>query len=210
LYSLCAIYRLDFGEVLSWYGVRTSQLPVELPGPGSPATHVVWASPENGAATARVTESDLSLEPGSTSFLGHLQRWGGCSIPTLDGANGRNYRYGYIGLNDWSMYPVLQPGSLVAIDDRHRKIASGGWNHEFDRPIYFLEHRDGFACNWCTLAGGNLIVLSHPASQVPPVVYRYPNDIEVVGQVAGIAMLLNSRKPHGPHWRAAQAASPGR
>src|SRR5579862_5230507 len=28
LYSLCAVYRLDFEEVLSWYGISLSELPM--------------------------------------------------------------------------------------------------------------------------------------------------------------------------------------
>src|SRR5277367_5231216 len=44
LYSLCAIYRLDLDEVLSWYGVVVDQLPsdaslIELPG-----THIIGFS----------------------------------------------------------------------------------------------------------------------------------------------------------------------
>ncbi len=41
LYSLCAIYRLDLDEVLSWYGVVTNQLPSDASLIELPRTHVV-------------------------------------------------------------------------------------------------------------------------------------------------------------------------
>ena len=35
------------------------------------------------------------------------------------------------------------------IDETQRKVVNSGWANEFDRPIYFLEHRQGYACGWC-------------------------------------------------------------
>jgi len=116
----------------------------------------------------------------------------------LDSLDLREYRYGLIGLEDWSMYPILQPGSLVAIDESRRKIASSGWTNEFDRPIYFLEHRGGWVCGWCALLDDRLLVLPHPASHRAPLMFEYPNEIDVIGQVAGVAMLLESRRRATP------------
>ena len=86
---------------------------------------------------------------------------------------------------------VIQPGSLIVIDETRRKILDSGWTTEFDRPIYFLEHRNGYACGWCTLKQQQLIVLAHPSSLQEPEVYRFPDEIEVIGQVTGIAMTLD-------------------
>ena len=95
------------------------------------------------------------------------------------------------------MYPILQPGSLVLIDESKRKVAQSGWTNEFDRPIYFLEHRDGYLCGWCSLSGSRLMLHPHPASQESPSLYQYPAEVEVIGQVSGVAMLLEWRKrPH--------------
>jgi hypothetical protein len=91
------------------------------------------------------------------------------------------------------MYPILHPGSLVLIDQNRRKIAVDGWTSELDRPIYFLEHRDGYRVGWCTDVAGHLLWQPHPAAQQPPVLFDY-SDIDVVGQVTGVAMLLESRK----------------
>jgi hypothetical protein len=92
------------------------------------------------------------------------------------------------------MYPILHPGSLVAIDQNRRKIASSGWTSEFDRPIYFLEHRGGCVCGWCSLSDNRLLVQSHPASHRAPLVFEYPKEIDIIGQVIGVAMLLESRR----------------
>ena len=106
------------------------------------------------------------------------------------------------------MYPILQPGSLVAIDESRRKIASSGWTNEFDRPIYFLEHRGGWVCGWCVLSDDRLLVLPHPASHRAPLMFEYPNEIDVIGQVAGVAMLLESRRRRHARTSSAPAKSP--
>ena len=41
LYTLCAIYRLDFDEVLRWYGVPSEQLPGDAAQFPSRATHLI-------------------------------------------------------------------------------------------------------------------------------------------------------------------------
>jgi hypothetical protein len=114
----------------------------------------------------------------------------------LNAVEAREYRYGWIGLEDWSMYPVLHPGSVIAIDENQRKILAGGWLSEYDRPIYFFELRAGFRCGWCTLDGSRLILEPHPASQMPAQVLECPREIEVIGRVVGVAMKLRIRKHH--------------
>ena len=80
---------------------------------------------------------------------------------------------------------------LIEAADTKRRIMNNGWTSEFDRPIYFLEHRDGYLCGWCTLRDGTLIVQPHPASLGEPKSYRYPDEIEVIGQITQVAMNLD-------------------
>jgi hypothetical protein len=117
--------------------------------------------------------------------------WGKLPLAFLNALENKKFRYAFIGLEDWNMYPLIQPGALIIIDESRRKIMNSGWTNEFERPIYFLEHRDGFACCWCTLSDETLVLQPHPASPCPPQVFKYPQDIDVVGQVTGVAMLLN-------------------
>src|SRR5204862_2358729 len=104
----------------------------------------------------------------------------------------RRHRYGMIGMEDWSMYPLLHPGSLILIDEGKRSIASGGWTSEIDRPIYFLEHRGGFLCGWCTVLDTWVLVQPHPASQQKPRILEAA-EIDVIVLVSGVAMLLQPK-----------------
>lgn len=194
LYSLCAIYKLDLPEVLSWYGVPSDQLGGDAANVHLHVTHEFHFSGSGDAPVPQALNSEIDLE--RTTFLSHLiRRWGKIPFSLLNGLDLRKHRYGFIGLSDWAMHPILPPGSLVLIDDSRRKIAKTGWTNEFDRPIYFLEHRDGYFCRWCTLAGDRLTLHAHPGSHEDPVVFRHPAEIEVVGQVTGVAMLLEWRRP---------------
>jgi hypothetical protein len=138
---------------------------------------------------------DPGLDPSKTTFLTRMiQRWGTLPLMLLSGLDLRNHRYAFIGTEDWSMYPLLHPGSLVMIDETRRKIANSGWTSELERPIYFLEQRDGYTCGWCSLEGNQLVVLPHPASHCNPKVFSHPSEIEVIGQVVGIAMHLDQAR----------------
>ena len=90
------------------------------------------------------------------------------------------------------MDPLIRPGSLVLVDPDRREVLNSGWNNEFDRPIYFVDIRKGYTCSWCLLEEGHLILQSHPLSSARPRVLRYPAEAEVVGQVVGLAMRLDS------------------
>ena len=92
------------------------------------------------------------------------------------------------------MHPMIRPGSFVQIDEGKRHIKNEDAANEFDKAVYFIEHRAGFRCGWCTVQEGLLIVQSHPASSVAPEVYKYPGEAEIVGQVVGLAMRLDQAK----------------
>ncbi len=99
------------------------------------------------------------------------RRWGKMPLNYLVGPEQRHLNYGFVGQADWSMYPVLHPGSLVLIDQNRQKIAADGWTSEHDRPIYFLEHREGYRVGWCSHVSGRLLL--EPASFGAPGGRRY-------------------------------------
>lgn len=192
LYSLCAIYRLNIQEVIEWYGVPIASMPVDAAFAEVPSTHLMKFS----AGTQGDVLLPISLDPGidlrRTSYLSRMiQRWGKLPVILMNALELVDHRYGYIGTEDWFMYPLLQPGSLVMIDETRRKVVNSGWANEFDRPIYFLEHRQGYACGWCYLTDDHLVLQAHPASVSTPQVYVYPKDIDIIGQVTGVAMILD-------------------
>jgi transcriptional regulator with XRE-family HTH domain len=193
IYTLCVIYRLDYEEVLRWYGVPRELLESEACEIGHRDTHAVHFT-QNCQVTVPLP-ADCEIDLDKTTFLSHLiRRWGRMPLSFLNGVDLKQYRYGFIGLDDWSMYPILTPGSLVAIDQSRRKIASGGWTNELDRPIYFFEHRSGYLCGWCTPMGESLLIQPHPSSQQAPQICEFHTDVDVIGQVIGVAMLLESHK----------------
>lgn len=197
LYSLCAIYRLDLPEVLEWYGISLGGLPADGTLVDVPQTHPVSSitSARNGRDSTELLiplALDPGLDPRKTTYLARMiQRWGKLPLFYLESLGLKDQRYALIGTEDWFMYPMLQPGTFVSIDETQRKIANSGWSNEFERPIYFFEHRQGFACGWATLNGDQLILSPHTLSGASPLVYNYPTDIETVGQVTGIAMRLD-------------------
>jgi transcriptional regulator with XRE-family HTH domain len=193
IYTLCAIYRLDYDELLRWYDVPRSLLESDAVQIGLPGTHAVQFAQIGHATVPRMEDCEVDLK--KTTFLSQLVRqWGRMPLNFLNDLDLKSYRYGFIGLDDWSMYPVLHPGALVAIDQSKRKIAAGGWTNELDRPIYFLEHRGGYLCGWCSTMGERLLVQPHPASSQQPAIFESDAGIDVIGQVVGVAMILESRK----------------
>lgn len=193
LYSLCAIYRLDVIEVLEWYKVNLASLAADAAAIDIQKTHALGFL-TNGHGEIQVP---LALDPGvdlrKTTYISRLiQRWGKLPLMLIQGMDLKDKRYAFVGSDDWSMFPILHPGSLVLVDETRRKIAPSGWTNEWDRPIYFLEHRDGWSCGWCSQTNRGLILLSHPASNTPPVVYS-ENEAEVIGQVTAVAMHLGRR-----------------
>jgi transcriptional regulator with XRE-family HTH domain len=196
LYALCAIYRLDPLEVLQWYGVDVSNLAADATLTPLERTHSVDFGRSLGHGSAVFP---LALDPGvdvtQTTYLSRLiQRWGTLPLMLLNRLDFKHQRYAFIGTEDWSMHPILPPGSLVMVDEKKRKVEPSGWITEFERPIYFLEHRDGYVCSWCSLESGRLTTLPHPSSTQTPSVYVHPDEIEVVGQVIGVAMRLDVMK----------------
>ena len=192
LYALCAIYRLDFDQVLGWYGVPRQELASEALQVGLDSTHPVQLAPDPAISVPLGLDTEIDME--RTTLLSHLiRRWGILPFNIWQKSDLKRHRYGWIGLQDWSMYPILTPGSLVVVDESLRKIATGGWVNEFDRPIYFLEHREGYICGWCMLHDGQLVIQHHPASHQKPVSFAFPGGIDVIGQVTGVALRLDNR-----------------
>lgn len=195
LYSLCAIYRLELSDVLSWYGISLAALPGDAALIAHGRTHMIGFRPEEGEV-----QVPLALDPGidlsRTVFLSRIiQRWGTLPLMLLNHTDLRSLRYGFIGTEDRFMNPLIPPGALVVIDESRRRIATSGWSNEFERPIYFLEHREGYRCGWCSLKDGQIAVQPHPASHCDPEIYAYPDQIEVIGQVTRVAMIIDHPGP---------------
>ncbi len=194
LYSLCAIYGLDWSEVLEWYGIKIGSLPGDSALSVNPQTRLVNQS-LSGIEQIDIPELSTTQDLRKTFFLSReIAHWGPIPLVLLNSLNLGKQKYAFLGTDDWSMYPILVPGSFLQIDETKTKIRQESWIHEIERPIYFLEHREGYRCAWCTQADKMLILQPHWSAQEAPQVYRFPGEVEVVGQVVGVAMRLATGK----------------
>jgi transcriptional regulator with XRE-family HTH domain len=196
LYSLCAIYRLDLKEVLRWFGIPLDDLMLDSSQIVIGETHLVGFETQRDDDLMVPLALSKEVDWVETGYLGRsLEQWGRFPVESLQHLNLGKFRYGFIGSEDWSMYPILAPGSFIQIDESRRKIAADGWADEFERPIYFLEHRNRYFCSWCCEAANSLILLSHPSFNKPAEVLRFPAEVEVIGQVVGVAKRLDQGRP---------------
>jgi hypothetical protein len=124
-----------------------------------------------------------------------VEQWGSVPLGYLANLSQDKYMYGYVGSEDFTMYPLLPPGTFLQVDEARNKIEQALWRSELERPIYFVETRDGYTCCWCSLKGNDIVLHSHPLSPVPVRVLRHPREAEVIGQVVGIALKLGEWRP---------------
>jgi hypothetical protein len=89
------------------------------------------------------------------------------------------------------MMPILRPGSIVLVDTSVRRIADIDWSSEYDRPMYFVEVREGYRCGWFHQDGPRLVMQPHPLSRCMPEWWRTPDEAEIVGRVVGVVTRLN-------------------
>ncbi len=190
LYSLAIVYRKSFRELLSWYGVHLDLAVSDLEIGAPPRSHLSQALATTGAIQIPI-RMDPSFDLRKTLNFGRMiEQWGTVPLAYLEQFSKVDFTYGYIGSEDLTMYPILPAGSFIQVDEARDKVLEGGWRSEYERPIYFVETREGHTCCWCTLGREEIILQPHPLSPVAPRVLRYPQEAEVVGQVVGVAMRL--------------------
>lgn len=198
LYSLSVIYRRDLRELLAWYGVDVDDIASDLSVIEPAKSHRVEALQANTKVFMPV-RLDPAFDPQKTVNLGRMiEQWGTMPLGFLSDFAKTDYTYGYIGTQDFTMYPILLPGSFIQVDEGKNEVINGVWRSEYERPIYFVETREGYTCSWCTLKRDQLVLQAHPLSPVPVRILTYPRDGEVVGQVVGVAMKLGDWRPAQP------------
>jgi hypothetical protein len=186
LFALTTIYHLDFVEVLSWFDLPVAEMfreGGEFPGL---RTHP--------AAAPLAIRLPVRLDPGfdprkTDDFTRRVESWGFLEPKLLNGD--RRYGLAYVGLDDHTMEPLIRPGSLLLVDPTQSEVSSSGWTNEFDRPVYFVDARNGYRCAWCQRSRDCLVLQPHPLSHCAPEVLRCPEQAEVIGQVVGLAMRWN-------------------
>jgi transcriptional regulator with XRE-family HTH domain len=140
LFTLSAIYRINFVDLLLFFGIdldqiNTARLAVKLP-----RTHLV---PSEIYDTERRVSFPVRFDPGAriedTNLLSRMvQTWGEIPIAFVQNLGLRTNLYGFIGMDDYTLYPMIRPGAFVQIDDQDTKIQTESWENEFERPIFFF------------------------------------------------------------------------
>lgn len=178
-FSLCATYRVPFAEILRLCGVDVDDAAEyqHIANPNLTELLPETNSPDNHPGLTLIG----TLSNSTTSLI--------AEVPTSKNKlrDDMHVRYGYIGLNDDTMYPLIRPGSIVEIDTRQRKVptTSRHLTSQFEKPIFFVELRDGFAFGWCTMQSRKLVITPHPSSRTLQRNFAYPRDVEIVGRVVG-------------------------
>lgn len=193
-YSLAAIYRRPMRALFQLYGIDQDAIGSEWSSSEPANSHLVTLESEETACNV-----PIKLDPGfdlrETSDLGRMvQQWGPVPFSMLSHLASQEYTYAFIGTEDYTMYPILQPGSFVQVDESEgrRRVVERQWRSEYERPIYFVETRDGFTCCWCSIRLNALVLQPHPLSPAQVRILKHPQEAEVIGQVVGVAMRIGN------------------
>lgn len=190
LYALAAVYGKDLTDLLRFYGLNLDNLAQDAAEFHRPKTGFFGRF--RPAAVRMPVQLDPGFDPRQTTNFGRLiAKWGMVSAAFLATFEGSHYTFGYIGTEDRSMYPLLLPGSFVQVDESRRRVIERPWASEYERPIYFVETREGHACSWCSIEGIHLVLHPHPMSADRVRIFRNGSEAEVVGQVVAFAMRLD-------------------
>jgi transcriptional regulator with XRE-family HTH domain len=197
LFTLSAVYGRSFVELVSFYLDLEGLAAYRLHVPIAYTREVALESYEENRAVEFPVRFDPGFPAGKTALVSRLvEVWGEVPVAVLQSLNIRKQRYGFIGLEDFTMYPLLRPGSFVQIDDQQKPQAHISYRSEYERPIWFLELRSGYICSWCELERDRIISIPHPLSPCRTREFPYPNEAEIVGRVTAVAArIVNSLDP---------------
>jgi transcriptional regulator with XRE-family HTH domain len=192
LYSLSVIYGRQYEKLATFFNVPVDEAEKDHKALSFPQTYLVGAASEfSEAAIVSSRELRERLRFERTNLLSKiLDNWKGVPPTLLQQIDWRDSLYGYIGMEDHTLDPIIRPGSFVQIDSRQRTVPPVNWHDEHDRPIFFFELRDRYVCSWCELHGNQLILVPTPQSRGQARHIRYPGDATIVGRVTGVAMRI--------------------
>jgi transcriptional regulator with XRE-family HTH domain len=182
-FSLSVIYRVSYVDLLRLYDVdvdeREKYETIADPSLTQVISHLTAGEGQLFSEIANTNERlDTDLIPQSKVIGNHSSE----------------IIYARLGLTDFTLHPMIRPGAILKIDTTQNKLSNDGWHNEYERPIYFIELRGGYACGWCELHGTQLLIIPHHSSQAKVRGFKYPREAEIVGRVIGYTTLcIDSR-----------------
>ena len=177
LFSLSVIYHTNFLDLARLYNVDVDDKQKYEPVADPQLTQLI-ANNNGGTGGNGHPVSGTYL---STHLIGAMSAW------QLAGGeeHAPSILYAHLGSSDLTMYPMIRPGALLRIDTSQNKLIAGTWRNEYERPIFFIELRDAYACGWCELQGNQLLIIPHYSSPASVRRFTYPREAEIVGRVVG-------------------------
>jgi transcriptional regulator with XRE-family HTH domain len=192
IFTLASVYGWAYDQLLFLYGVDIQQTAVyhsEMPGD---KTHPIEFRRPDGLKPVELPSAVIAaLDLNQTSLLPQmLGPWADIPAALLRDFDWRYRRYGFIGLKDRTMYPIIRPGSFVSIDPHVTKPKQVLVQNEHERPVYFLDLRKEYACGWCDHVEGKLLLVPHPLANLQTRIFAFPSEADIIGQVIGVAMRI--------------------
>ena len=198
LFTLASIYGLSYSSLLALYGVDVRKISVLHA--RMPIAKTRLAEQETSEQPSPFLELpvrfDAALNLSQTNLLSRMiETWGKVPLEFIQHLDLRHRLYGFVGLSDYTLYPLLRPGSFVEIDPEIKVPRRHSARSEFDRPIYFVDLRSEYACSWCEITEDKVLLLAHPLSPVKSRSVAFPQNSEIIGQVTGVAMRIGVSLP---------------
>ncbi len=191
LYSLGAIYRTHWSNIFALFGLHLSDFGRDQAMFAPPKTQLATDFPVADDTIVVPLRSSETLRLDRTNLLSKLvEIWGEIPVRLIQHLDLRNGVYGLVGISDFTMYPIIRPGSIVQIDQNQRKVTAVKWQNEHERPIFFIELRGEYICSWCEMREGYLSAVPHPNSKCEVRRFSCPREAEIVGRVVGLTMRL--------------------
>jgi len=195
LYALGAIYHEHWSNIFTLFGCNLSDFDRDQAMFAPARTQLSAGSSEEEQTVTVPLRSRENLHLDKTNLLSRLvEIWGEVPLRFLQHLDLKNGVYGFVGMDDRTLFPLIRPGSIVQIDQDQRKVLTR-WENEHDRPIYFVELRGEFLCTWCELREGYLWSVPHPLSKCQVRRFAHPREAEIVGRVIGVSMRLVEAEP---------------
>ena len=201
LFSLSVIYRVKFIDLIQLYDVDIDEIEKYEPVANPHVTRLLSSDQSGSVGVPQILAP--SLVACGTRLIPEkmVMRQQTTSAPADRGAP--PITYGYVGMKDFTMYPLIWPGSFVWLDVTQNKLQPLAWHNEYERPIYFIELRDGYAFGWCELQRDQLLIIPHHSSPATIRRFTYPKEAEIVGRVTGfetrcVGRELDEPKPSKP------------
>jgi transcriptional regulator with XRE-family HTH domain len=187
LYTLSVIYGRAYEHLAIMCGVPVSEALSEHKTLRLPHTYLIGPAPEiykSNLPSAAELRAKLRVE--RTNLVPRMiETWDEVPL-VLQLMAGSDALYGYVGMDDYTLYPFVRPGAFVRIDPHQKKIPVH-WHGDHDRPIFFVELREHNVCTWCEMLDGRLILVPSQQSKRRTQHVRYPAEATIVGRVMGIS-----------------------